>query len=86
MNSEMKESLYNLPPSAKLVFKVLEEEQKLTQKELASYTLLAPRTIRYALNQLQEINIVRQDVNLMDARQRIYSLERENCESVPSAA
>lgn len=76
MESEAPESLYDLPPSAKLVFKVLEEEGQLTQAQLASHSLLAPRTVRYALNELREIDAVNEEVDFRDARKRIYSLER----------
>lgn len=85
MGPEPPELLYQLPPSAKLVFKVLEEEGRLTQTQLASHTLLSPRTIRYALNQLQEIDIVNEEVNFKDARKRIYSLQTENREVVPAS-
>lgn len=77
MDTKPPESLYDLPPSAKLVFKVLEAEGQLTQQELTSHTLLSPRTVRYGLNALQEIGIIRTDVNLRDARQQLYSLDIE---------
>jgi len=38
----------DLPPSAKLVAKVLDYNDTLTQSELAEETLLPPRTVRYA--------------------------------------
>lgn len=86
MDSELQDSLYDLPPSAKLVFKVLEEEGSLTQKELAAHTFLSPRTVRYALTELQEISIVTHEISFIDARQRIYSLTIEDPESasIPS--
>lgn len=58
MDSEPPESLYDLPPSAKFVFKVLEEEGELAQIQLASHTLFPPHTVRYALNEPREIGIV----------------------------
>jgi DNA-binding MarR family transcriptional regulator len=67
--------LAELPPSAKLVAKTLEYEGDSTQSELAESTLLPPRTVRYALTQLEENGIVSSRISFMDARQRIYSLE-----------
>ena len=47
------EAVRDLPPSAKLVAKVLEYNDTLTQSQLADETLLPPRTVRYALNRLE---------------------------------
>jgi DNA-binding MarR family transcriptional regulator len=69
--------LRELPPSAKLVAKTLEYEGDSTQAELAESTLLPPRTVRYALTQLEEIGLVTSQISFMDARQRIYSLDLE---------
>lgn len=65
------------PPSAKLVAKTLEYEGKSTQSELVESTLLPPRTVRYALTQLEDNGFVTSRISFMDARQRIYSLEVE---------
>ena len=67
--------LQDLPPSAKLVVKTLEYEGDCTQAELADSTRLSPRTVRYALTQLKDIELVTSRFSFMDARQRIYSLE-----------
>lgn len=67
--------LYDLPPSAKLVAKTLEYEGELTQSELATETLLSPRTVRHALSRLEEHGIVESRVSFVDARQRVYSLD-----------
>ena len=69
-----REALRDLPPSAKLVAKVLEYNTTLTQSELAEETLLPPRTVRYALNRLDEEGIVESRFSFTDARKRIYSL------------
>lgn len=69
-----KEALRDLPPSAKLVAKVLEYNETLTQSELAEETLLPPRTVRYALTRLDEEGIVESRFSFTDARKRIYSL------------
>ena len=68
------EALSDLPPSAKLVAKVLEYENTLTQSQLAEETLLPPRTVRYALSRLEDHNIVESRFSFTDARKRLYSL------------
>lgn len=68
------ERLAELPPSAKLVYKVLEYNGGLTQKAIVEESMLSPRTVRYALERLQEIDAVNEDVYFADARQSIYEL------------
>jgi len=63
-----------LPPSAKLVAKVLEYNDTLTQSELAEETLLPPRTVRYALSRLEDAGVVDSRFSFSDARKRLYSL------------
>ncbi|WP_254543695.1 MarR family transcriptional regulator [Halomarina pelagica] len=69
------ESVRDLPPSAKLVAKVLEYDGPLTQREIAEATLLPTRTVRYALTRLETVDAVASRVSFTDARKRIYSLE-----------
>lgn len=71
---EYRERLRELPPSAKLVAKVLEIEESLSQSELAEETLMSVRTVRYALNDLNDSNLVRSRKDLEDARKRLYEL------------
>ena len=68
------EPVRDLPPSAKLVAKVLDYNDTLTQSELAEETLLPPRTVRYALSRLEEEDVVEARFSFADARKRIYSL------------
>ncbi|MEF8780831.1 MAG: winged helix-turn-helix domain-containing protein [Haloferacaceae archaeon] len=68
------ESLEDLPPSAKLVFKVLEYNGSLTQKGIVEESMLSARTVRYALERLEEIGVVDEDVYFADARQNLYQL------------
>jgi len=68
------EALKELPPSAKLVLKVLQYNDALTQKGIAEETLLPPRTVRYALTRLEEIDAVDSRFSFSDARKRLYSL------------
>ncbi|WP_290818228.1 winged helix-turn-helix transcriptional regulator [Halovivax sp.] len=68
------DELTDLPPSAKLVFKVLEYDGPLTQKQIVEESMLSARTVRYALERLQEIGIVDEDIYFADARQSLYRL------------
>lgn len=60
------------PPSAKLVYKVLEYEAPLTQEGLVTESRLCPRTVRYALGTLEDDGLVASRVSLEDARQSQY--------------
>ncbi len=71
------EALKELPPSAKLVLKVLQYNDALTQNQIAEETLLPPRTVRYALTRLEEIDAVDSRFSFSDARKRLYSLKVE---------
>ena len=64
----------DLPPSAKLVAKVLDHEDALTQTQLAEETLLPPRTVRYAVSRLEDAGAVESQFSFTDARNRIYRL------------
>ncbi|OLZ40399.1 hypothetical protein A6E15_05100 [Natrinema saccharevitans] len=67
-------SLDDLPPSSKLVYKVLEYEEPLTQEGIATESRLCPRTVRYALGKLEERELVDSRVCLEDARQSTYRI------------
>jgi NAD+ kinase len=69
------EELLGMPPSAKLVLKTLEYEGPLSQKDLASRSMLPERTVRLALSYLLDKGYVKKKVSLRDARQRIYELK-----------
>lgn len=73
-DGEFRERLRDLPPSAKLVAKVLETEAPLSQGQLADESLLPDRTVRYALNRLQESGLVESRYSYHDARKQVYSL------------
>ncbi|THE62929.1 MarR family transcriptional regulator [Salinadaptatus halalkaliphilus] len=68
----------DLPPSAKLVAKVLEYNDTMTQQQLADETMLPSRTVRYALNRLDEENVIDSRFSFSDARKRLYSLDIES--------
>jgi len=63
-----------LPPSAKLVYKVLETGEPLTQKAIIEKTRLPPRTVRYAIRRLKTNAFLKERLSFMDARQSIYSI------------
>jgi transcription initiation factor IIE alpha subunit len=64
----------DVPPSAKLVYKVLEYNGGLTQKEIVEKSMLSQRTVRDALSRLREIDVVSEEVYIPDARQNLYTL------------
>ncbi len=72
--SEFRARLRELPPSAKLVAKVLETDAPLSQGELAEESLLPDRTVRYALNRLAEADLVQSRCSFRDARKQVYYL------------
>lgn len=74
-NDQFRERLRELPPSAKLVAKVLETEAPLSQGELADASLLPDRTVRYALNRLRESDLVDSRYSFEDARKQVYFLD-----------
>lgn len=76
----MSEILETTPPSSKLVYKVLEYNGALTQKQIAEKTRLPSRTVRDALDRLRDRNIVTQEIYIPDARQNTYQLTGRICE------
>ena len=68
------EELLSMPPSSKLLLKTLEYEGALTQKEMASKTLLPARTVRLALSHLLKKGYIKRRVSIRDARQKIYEM------------
>ena len=66
------DAVADLPPSAKLVAKVLEYNRSLTQSQLAEET-----TVRYALTRLEDAGVVGSRFSFSDARKRIYTLTVE---------
>ena len=74
--TEFRDRLRELPPSAKLVDKVLEGEAPLSQGQLAEESLLPDRTVRYALNRLEESGLVGSRYSFKDARKQVYYLNQ----------
>lgn len=65
-----------LPPSAKLVLKVLEYQGQLSQKEIIEETKLPSRTVRYALSLLMSEGLVIKQLSLRDSRQGLYQVKK----------
>ncbi len=74
MSQTEREEIDDLPPSAKLVFKVLEYKGSLTQKQIVDESMLSARTVRYALERLEDIGVVDEDIYFADARQNLYEI------------
>ncbi|PSP53413.1 MarR family transcriptional regulator [Halobacteriales archaeon QH_7_68_42] len=66
--------LESLTPSAKFVYTVLDYEGPLTQKALAERTRLSQRSVRSALADLADADLVEERVHPQDARQRLYTV------------
>ena len=73
---KLAEDLLNMPPSSKLLLKTLEYEGSMTQKELATKTLLPDRTVRLALRHLLDKGYVKKKISIRDARQKIYEISK----------
>ncbi|MCL9815460.1 MarR family transcriptional regulator [Natronocalculus amylovorans] len=72
--AEFRDRLRELPPSAKLVAKVLEGDEPLSQGQLAEESLLPDRTVRYALNRLDDSGLIGSRYSFKDARKQVYYL------------
>lgn len=68
------QTIQDAPPSAKLVYKVLEYNGGLTQKDIVEKSMLSQRTVRDALSRLDELGVVSEEVYIPDARQNLYTL------------
>jgi DNA-binding MarR family transcriptional regulator len=75
--NESDAAIEDLPPSAKLVLKVLEYDGGLTQKGIVEESRLSQRTVRDALDRLVEAGVVEKDIYIPDARQNLYRLAVE---------
>lgn len=71
---EFRDVLGDLPPSAKLVAKVLQSAEPMSQGQLVEESLLPDRTVRYALNRLEECDLVESRHSFTDARKQVYFL------------
>ena len=72
MGDPARDRLSSLPPSAKLVYYVLEKHDRLDQSALAAETRLSARTVRFAIDKLDDANLVEDGVCPTDARRSVY--------------
>jgi len=71
-SQQVESTLRDKSPSTKLVVYTLKKNHKLTISEINERTLLPPRTVRYALRNLKEVNLVNVETDLSDARKQHY--------------
>lgn len=62
--------------SSKTVLQVISTEGALTHKEIVKRVRFAPRTVRLALKNLKECDLIVEKANLHDMRQIIYQDRR----------
>ncbi|WP_423997788.1 ArsR family transcriptional regulator [Halorubrum trapanicum] len=72
MDEGTRELLEPLPPSAKLVYYVLDAEGRFDQTGLAEETRLSTRTVRFAVEKLTEVGLVKEGLCPRDARRSVY--------------
>ena len=73
---KLAEELFHMPPSSKLLLKILEYEGSMSQKELVKKTMLPDRTVRLAMSHLLEKGYVKKKVSIRDSRQKIYEISK----------
>ena len=73
---ELEETLGDLPPSSKFIYKTLAHSGPMTLKALTEETMLSSRTARYGLDQLEDAELVDSSPALHDGRQTCYRLAR----------
>lgn len=74
MGNQPPDRLQELAPRAKLVYKVLEREGELSQSQLCEKTRLSSRTVRRAINELEETDLLLEEVSVEDPRERQYTI------------
>jgi DNA-binding MarR family transcriptional regulator len=63
----------SLSPSAKLVFRVLQNDHPLTSQEITERTLLPQRTTRYALGKLDNADLIKERIHPKEPRKHLYT-------------
>ncbi|MCS7143169.1 MAG: NAD(+)/NADH kinase [Aigarchaeota archaeon] len=71
-------SLIPLPPSAKLILRVLEYEGSMNYDRLLESTALPERTLRYGLNRLISAGLVRRLNDPSDIRKKLYEIVKDH--------
>ncbi|HJN57992.1 MAG TPA: sugar kinase [Nitrososphaerales archaeon] len=65
--------LLTMPPSAKLMLKILEYEGPLSRRDILKKTMLPDRTVSLALSILLDRGLVKRRSSLRDGREKMYS-------------
>lgn len=68
------ETLRDLPPTARLVYVVLQHEGPLTQSDVVEHSYTCDRTVRDALKDLVDENLITTRASLQDARKTFYDV------------
>lgn len=76
----VRERLYDLPPSAKLVARVLTEVGPMPKDAISERTLLPARTVQYGLASLEDADLVVSRPSLQDARKQVYVFQTRSDE------
>lgn len=74
-SEQMETPLIKLSPSIKQIYYILKEQGPQTPKEISAKTSYAPRTLRYALKKLLELNLIKKTPNFEDLRQNYYKIK-----------
>ncbi|MHA1378856.1 MAG: winged helix-turn-helix domain-containing protein [Candidatus Helarchaeota archaeon] len=74
-NQEIETQVIKLSPSIKEIYSILKEKGPQTPKEISAKTSYAPRTLRYALKKLLELNLIKKTPNFEDLRQNYYKIK-----------
>jgi transcription initiation factor IIE alpha subunit len=61
-----------LPPSSKIVLRILGTNGAMTHKDIVEKSRCSPRTVRFALRRLKEHELIIEKANMKDMRQIIY--------------
>lgn len=72
---ETTEIVKSIPPSAKLILKLLSEKKILRFEELKESTSFSKRTLLYAIKTLKEMDLVETQICMNDARRRFYCIK-----------
>ena len=68
------DDIRDLPPSAKLVYLIVQETGPCTQADISDRAHLPRRTVRHALAKLEDAGLVESRPDVGDARQKLYNI------------
>lgn len=85
MTGTTHEELSELPPSALLVWRVLEEDEPRTLQDIREDSYLCKSTARKAVRRLQDRNLIDSEPDPDDARRSLYHRSLTNAEEETAA-